>query len=401
MNTILNGKGVVPLLILIAVCVAMVVFLWFWSRSAQLSRGDFTGYWSASYLFRIGSNPYDEKLMLQTQRDVIGSDLDFVVMAWNPPVLFVFLVPLTYMTFINASATWFVINLLLILLACILLARMYFPDDLKHLILYFVTAMLFSPVLSALAIGQITSLVLFGLTAFLYFSQKRYWFAAGLVLLLISVKPHMAILPGLYILLFFLKRRISHGLIGLLVGGLICVVGLFLFRVEWIADLSKLLSIAPLGWATPTFGGILSKWQITDLGRFGLVLFIPLVIFLALKKTPEPKVILPTLILLNVPFTVFGWSYDQIVLLIPLAQIFGWLKTIKHAAVKISFGIVLSSTLLLNLYQRVLLIEDVYFVWVPMVWIGLYAFVWVIFSRAENRVSDSLDKSDNTSFVQI
>jgi hypothetical protein len=86
--------SIVLLLLLIPVC---VLVLWKLASATALGKGDFIGYWSAAYLLHEGHNPYDPAGMMEIRQTLIHSGLDFVVMAWNPPTLFVFMLPLAWL----------------------------------------------------------------------------------------------------------------------------------------------------------------------------------------------------------------------------------------------------------------------------------------------------------------
>jgi hypothetical protein len=346
-------------------------------------RGDFTGYWSAEYLFINGRNPYNPQAMLETQREVFQSDYDFVVMAWNPPSLFIFLLPVGGLPFDIASATWFVANIIFIVVACFLLAKTYFPDKSTLLFAFCLLAILYPPVLSALAAGQVTFLVLLGLSASLFFISRQQFFEAGISLLLVTVKPHLVILPVFYLILIFFRRDHRKGLLGLLTGGLICILLLFLFRPDWLIDLRGLLIIAPVNWLTPTFGGLLSYLRITEAGRYIIFLLLPFVLYLSRQTQLEVTAITPFLVLLTVPITFFGWSYDQSILLIPIAQLFGWLADSRQTVSSVGIILLIALLLLLNYVHRVLRSDELYYLWVPIAWGIIYGLAWWFIKRKE------------------
>jgi ABC-type transport system involved in cytochrome c biogenesis permease subunit len=77
--------------------------------------------------------------------------------------------------------------------------------------------------------------------------------------------------------------------------------------------------------------------------------------------------------LITLPTTIYGWSYDQTILLIPIAQVFSWLTHSKYKVVIITFII---AVIAFNYYQRVLPFNEVYYVWVPLAWCFIFAFTW-------------------------
>ncbi len=178
-------------------------------------------------------------------------------------------------------------------------------------------------------------------------SGRRGWFWAGAALILTTVKPHMVILVVPYLLLYMAYRRKWQGLLGFISACVLCMLVLFIFRLPWLTDFLGLFAIAPVNWATPTIGGLLSFIHLTEATRYIILLLIPLAWILARPQTTirfETSVAL--LIILTVPTTFYGWSYDQSILLIPLACIFSWLlsssnKWIHKAIIATMVGMLL------------------------------------------------------------
>lgn len=370
---------------LLIICISIAIsVLWYRGYIMAYGRGDFTGYWSAEYLFRNGRNPYNPQAMLEVQRDVIQSDFDFVMMAWNPPSLFIFLLPVGGLPFDIASATWFSANILFVVVACFLLAKTYFPEKTILLLVFCLLAILFPPVLSAIMTGQVTFLVLLGLSASLFFIRRQQFFGAGISLLLVTVKPHLVILPVVYLVLIFFRRDYRKGLLGLLTGGMFCITLLFLFRPSWLLDFWGLLNMAPINWLTPTLGGLLSYLRITEAGRYLIFLWFPFVFYLSRQTQLEITVIIPFLVLLTVPFTFFGWSYDQSILLIPIAQIFGWLAGSQQTLYRVGITLLIVVLVMLNYVHRVLCPDELYYLWVPIAWGFIYGLTWWFLKKNEN-----------------
>ena len=308
--------------------------------------------------------------MEKTQNEKLETIQDSTIMAWNPPTLFVFLLPLAWVSFHNAKALWVIINLILVIISALMLLETYNPAKTFGFTLStLLFVILFPPIVSGLYMGQVTFLVLFGLVAFIYFAKKGLWFWAGTALVLTTIKPHLVILAGIYIAIFMIKEKQIKGWMGLLVSGLICTGILFFFRTEWINDLIGLSTIAPVNWLTPTIGGLLSYKGITEFGRYLIILLVPLPILLALysdKFSLEFSLALLTLI--TIPFTFFGWNYDQSMLLIPIVLVFTWLANSKNSLYKIFIASMIIVGLGVHIYTRIISTNDMEFIWVPLYW---------------------------------
>jgi hypothetical protein len=350
--------------------------------ATDLGKGDFIGYWSAVYQLHQGGNPYDSNEMMNVQQTLVHSGLDFVVMAWNPPTLFVFLLPLAWLPFAAARATWLVINLIILLSIIMILARLYLPPGGKPLLGLCALVLFFPQVLITLTMGQVTFLVLLGLLTSMILMKNGYWFLAGAALVLTSVKPQIAFLAVPYLLLYMAYRRKWQGWLGLLLSGSCCLGVVFLLRPQWITDYLNLSTFAPINWATPTIGGLLSYLGITEAARYLILVFLPLAWLLARPKSSlsmESAVALLTVI--TVPTSFYGWSYDQSILLIPIAQLFGWLLSSSNRWVKAVLILAMLGSFAINWIQRLNVTSEVYYFWIP-IFLGFIYFMSFIVHRA-------------------
>ncbi len=368
-------------LVLAAVVLGSVIFV---QRVMIIPIGtsDFNAYWAASRLFLEGRNPCDPANMLEMERAHFDSDQGFVMMTWNPPTMWIFMLPLAWMPFQVARAVWLLINVALILLSCLLLGVIYLPRDrIAPLLTYYLVMAFFAPVLLAVLAGQITFLVVFGVAASIFLIQRERWFWAGAVLILTSVKPHLVTLVGPYLMLYMAVRRKWAGWLGLGLAGVICLLLLFALRPAWMLDFGALLDAPPVNWATPTIGGFLTWRGVGSWAQYvGLGLLLLLPFFL---RRPEPVSLQTTasvLTLITLPTTFFGWSYDQSLLLLPIAQIVGWLfGPLRSAVARWVLGASMLVAITANLGQRMLETNEVYFVWVPLAWGAIYALAsWVV-----------------------
>jgi len=372
------------LFIILIISTSLFVILSVWNIVSTTNFGeiDFMGYWSATYLFRNDQNPYSPELMETMQHIQLQSKLDVTIMAWNPPFLFVFLLPLVWLPFTTAKFVWLMINIIIILAASLMLAHIYLPANSSRLKLIFLLfAISFPQVMSGIYMGQVIFLVFWGLVACMALIKKEQWFWAGAVLIFTTIKPHMAVLAVIYLLIYMAYQHQYRGWGGLLVAGITCMFVLFAFRSNWIYDLIGESAIAPVNWATPTIGGLFSYWGLSESVRYLIILLLPLPFLLArypAQISMESSVALLTLI--TVPTTFFGWSYDQTVLLIPIAQIFSWIIRSKHQLLKSLTIIGITCALVINYYQRLLTINEVFYVWIPLFWCLVFCLTWYGFS---------------------
>jgi hypothetical protein len=349
--------------------------LWNLVATTDFGESDFKIYWSAAYLLSRGENPYDLELVRSVQETQAHSLTNDQIIAWNPPFLFLFLLPLAWLPFVPAKFVWLIVNLVVILTAGLLLISVYLNEAAPQRKMIFLGfSLAFPAAITGLYMGQVTFLVFWGMVACLALIRQERWFWAGAALLLTTIKPHLVVLPVLYVLLYMGIRHKYQGWAGLALAGFAGLAILLSFRSDLLSNLLGETSVASARWATSTIGGLLSYLSITEAARFLIVVFIPLPFTLA--GHPEkfgPEFSVAFLTLLTVPTTIFGWSYDQTILLIPIAQIFAWLVHSKYQGIVIA-GIV--AVTVLSYVQRVLPVNEVYYVWIPLVWWLLFGIAW-------------------------
>jgi hypothetical protein len=288
------------------------------------------------------------------------------------------------MPFLIAKFTWLITSILIVVTAALMLIQVYMRDASPRTKLTFLAfSIAFPAVITGLYMGQVTFLVFWGLVASLYLIKKEQWFWAGAALILTSIKPHIVLLAGIYIVVYMARQRKHQGWAGLATAGVVGFAILLLLAPDLINNLMGETSVAAGRWATSTIGGLLSYWNITEAARYLFLLLLPLPVYMAIypeRFSVEFSVALLTLI--NLPTTFYGWSYDQTILLIPIAQVFSWLTRSKYSLAMIG-GIAVAMAL--NYFQRVLPLNEVYYVWVPLVWWIIFGVTWRDSSRFETK----------------
>ncbi|HEY3477208.1 MAG TPA: glycosyltransferase family 87 protein [Anaerolineales bacterium] len=366
-------------LLFICLLVLLIFFvgssLWSLSSATDFGESDFKIYWSATYLLSRGENPYSLELIETVHRTQLHSTSDVRIIAWNPPFLFVFLLPLAWLSYPLAKFVWVMANLAILATAGIMLANLYLHTASMRLKLAFlILVMGFPAAITGLYMGQVTFLVFWGLVTCMALIKKEQWFWAGAALILTTIKPHMVILSVLYLLVIMARRHKYSGWAGLAVAGLACLTILLLFRADVLYNLVGETSVASGRWATSTVGGLLSHLGITEAARYLILLFLPLPFLLArFREQLSMEFSVALLTLITVPITVFGWSYDQTILLIPIAQIFSWLT---HAKSRLAIIGCMAGAIALNYLQRTLPLNEAYYVWIPLFWWFIFGFAW-------------------------
>lgn len=383
-NSLSPLKKLLLLSLIVAAAFGLAAMVWQIGINTDMGEPDFLGYWSAAYLLREGKNSYDPELMKTLEDQVLEIDYDFVIMAWNPPTLFVFFLPLTGLSFQTAKAVWLVINVFILMGTAVLISRIYLPQGkIKTLLFFLLFAISFPQVIVAMSSGQVTFWLGLSIAASMALIKREQWFWAGAVLIFTSFKPHIVLLAWIYLMLYIAQRRKYEAWAGFVAACLVCSAVLFIYRPLWISDLIGQFSNPPTAWTTPTIGGALRYFGITDAARYLIFLFLPLPFILAKNRSKfslEFSVALLTVI--TIPTTLFGWSYDQSILFIPIAQVFAWLSQLDNKKIVFVFGIVITASQVLNYIHRAINSHEIYYLWIPIFWLVVFGIGWYLNTKS-------------------
>jgi hypothetical protein len=367
------------LVLLLVICYLLLLSL----PTRVYEAGDFLGYWAAANLLAHGQSPYDPEALLRVEREQ-GWQGDEPVYSWNPPWLHVLLLPLGVLPFRSAAALWFLINPLLVG-ASVLLLRETVTQPAGHRLvaLPLIAAFLFSRTLHALLEGQINTLILLGCAIFLALAGNRRDYLAGAALVLATVKPHVSYLlvPGILTLMLLKRRwRVIAGFIVFLSIPLSLASWLY---PDWLASYLRLfdVSASPLlstRYATPTLRGLLRSSLGIDVG-FSLSA-LSLVAFLGFVWLRRGRLALSVIVSLSLivglPTSPFGWSTDQVVLLIPIALAIMWAQRLPPVARRIP-AVLLLLTYGYSLWVWLFNYRDILFVVVPPLIGLLWSYVYL------------------------
>ena len=344
-----------------------------------LGASDFIEYWSAGQLLQGGQNPYDFEALYAVERRV-GWVKERPLVMWNPPWLLALFYPLLMLPFGVAATIWFGLSLGILLGCTVLTWRLFVPlTSPARLLVPLLATVIFAPALLTLRMGQVSVLILLGIVGFLHLEGKGNDFWAGAFLVLLTLKPHITYLLWVAIAWWVITRKRWKVLWGL--GGTLLVLCALLtpLRPTWALDYLGALSQPPLYWRAPVLGTVLRilfGWDRTWLQYLLSLILCPLVLVALHRRraTFVWKDVASPLLLLSVPTAVYGWSFDQLVLLIPYLQAVAWLRECHHEH-PISSLIVATGLLSINglmLWCNARLGDDLYLLWAPLAWGLLY-----------------------------
>jgi len=359
--------------IFISLTIVYVIFLSLpVPKSFNIGTGDFRPYWSASYLLRQGQDFSDPVLMDEIERSQTGWNKSFTMMAWFAPTGMVILLPFTLLPFEKAAFLWLLLNILVLSITAFLL----WEKGIQKIWIPLLAVFTFPMTLLSLYVGQINTLVLFGLAIYLSLEKNSHQYIRGIGLALTTIKPHLVILTLPLIIIDSVYRKQWKTLIGFFGALLFSAIVLFAFYPTWISSFWSLISsgMSTLR-ETPTISGLIVYISGQSWGKW---LWIPaVVIFLTIWWFYKENLNRKRLIYISIPLSLLlspiGWGYDQLLLLIPLMFVFQLIKN-EDLSKGVSSIIIFSVSLIYGiiLLLRILSPNEVWFFWVPILLLLLF-----------------------------
>jgi hypothetical protein len=281
---------------------------------------DFIEYWAAAKLTLDGGDPYDGDQLLPLQQSN-GRDTDKAVMMWNPPWTLAVVLPLGLFPARAAQLLWLAVNFAAVCFCGDRLWRLSGGSAERRWVGWAV-ALAWLPTAFALQSGQIGPLLLLGAVLFLECERRGYPYLAGAATVLLAVKPHLAYLVWVAILLRATAPNGLKVIVGGAAAGIACSAFPMLFDPHvWRQYADAMGNRPPEEWVSPTIGTMLRL-------RFGAELFrlqfVPVLFGLAWFAWHRRKQNrawnwaeqLPLLLLVSFVTAPYGaWPFDMVLLL--------------------------------------------------------------------------------------
>ncbi|HZJ22099.1 MAG TPA: glycosyltransferase 87 family protein [Anaerolineales bacterium] len=341
--------------------------------------GDFRPYWSSSFLLRHGQDFSNPTNMDFIERTLTGWDEPFTMYAWFAPTGNLVLLPYTLFSFERAAFYWLITNIFVVFLSVILLCN----NAKTGVWIPLFVAFAFSATLHSLVLGQINTLVFLGIVLFLFFSASGNDFAAGTSLALTTIKVHLVILTLPLLIIDAAWRKKWYVLVGFLSTITACAFILFLLYPPWLNSFLWVITSGMSGFReAPTIPGLLvhaGNYEFGILGKWLWVVSLILAItaWWGLKNKLNQRILIDFSILVGILISPIGWSYDHIILLIPLLHVLEWMSNGSLAKKDvIAIIAVLIVVNLVALYERTRSVSEVWFFWVPIIILTTYLFAW-------------------------
>jgi len=361
--------------------VAELAHMWRNYEYGSFGTDDFLEYWSAGQLLRQGKNPYDFDALLDIERSV-GWPEEAPLIMWNPPWTLPLVLPLAFLPFNMAALLWFCINLAILFVCSAAAWRLFAPEGFANRIgLAWMAAFVFMPAIFTLRMGQISSLILLGVVGFIFYTAKGRDILAGASLALAMVKPHVVYLLLVTLCWWTATRRRWGALLGLAAALAVLMAVVLCFSPRCVEHYLQAMREPPLYWRTPTLGGVLRVlvgWEHRWLQFLPSAVLSLVTLFCLTQRAAkfEWRRAIGPILLISVPTAAYGWSFDQIVLLIPYIQAIAWV--VQHGRERrASSALVLTALLLTNglmCWQNRRGLDDLYQFWAPLALGAIYIY---------------------------
>jgi hypothetical protein len=365
--------------ILVSVLVTTVLL------TAGMGDEDLVVYWSAARLLAQRQNPYDAAALRGLQQQVrpqraAGEEQGFA--SWNPPWLLLVLLPLGMLPLDLAVPVWAVTNIALIAVASLLAWRLAGgKGDRTGTLMTLASGWLFGATLWTIHIGQVSGLLLLGLVLGSWWLSRGQDSRAGAAFFLGTFKPHILYLVLLVLLLWVIRSRRWRVLGGIGAAGLVSVLALCWIFPGWGSAYWALVSGHSFAqYSTSTIGGLAYALWGTQAFRYAGVLLLPFVPRLVrLVEAHGWFTAMNVALLASLPLAMYGYSFDQVVLLPAVVQMLAWMW-LRHLSGRWAWVVGAGLLLVYGAYVAQLTMPAQYyhyFAWPPIALAGLYALAWV------------------------
>ncbi|RMG41802.1 MAG: DUF2029 domain-containing protein [Candidatus Dadabacteria bacterium] len=348
---------------------------------------DLVQYWAAAKLLISGKNPYNPDFITELERKVVN--FGEAVLLWNPPLIFIVIVPFALVSFSLLVFLWGFISTALYLTSYKLCSSAYdFNYSIPKVLLFLrsITFLSFYPCALALYYGQISPLLLLGLSGFIYFALKskknKHSFLAGSFLALTLIKPHLLYLFYIALLWRTISSRDYNWLTGFLGTTLLFALFPLIFNSDIYHYYLKAALNPPINFQTPTVGSWLQG--LSGIHRL-FIRFLPTLItalgFIAFLLIRRPVISLQdtaAIIPLSLITSPYGWVYDYVLMFPVIFWIFTRLLADNSKVTSYTF-LIPAVMLLSNISMAVGLtgkgLQN--YIWFPFVYVLICGFLWL------------------------
>jgi hypothetical protein len=308
-----------------------IIFLFFSLRiTSQIDypNTDFFSYWLGARMIVEGQNPYDEPLWIESHHTFGATWISDRAYLYPLP-LAILTSPIGFFPLKQAFTIWCFLSLVMFLLSLITLFKLWKRSDPKPYLFPVIAGFIFfRPAILTLAGGQLGALLLLILCLSLLCFEKDKWFAGGLLIALLALKPNTGILLILLIVLWLLRIRKAQALAGIVISGILLFLMGWFYNQQWVINylfignrkVNETFGYSPTVWGMASGFCYFQLNCVIWLGGLFSILMIGVCLFLLYQKHyPLPPSLAFSLIIITVLLiTPYLWTYDHILLVLPL-----------------------------------------------------------------------------------
>jgi len=290
---------------------------------------DFFSFWLAGKMVLQGHSPYDEQVWLAGHQMAAADWISDPAFLYPLP-LAICMAPLSLLDLPIAYAIWVWVSQWILFFTALRLLALFEGQARYFAFPVFTGLLLFRPLFPLLRNGQLASLVLLCIwvSAELFIRRRPFW--AGWILAFAALKPNLGVpVLGLFALYLLFSRRF-RGLLGIGAGLLTILLVGWLLQPDWMRayfDVLTYKQVNTYGYAPSIWGlfflltGMNVKGSIWLSVLFCLLIVSAFVFLVYTGRIGGYYEALSLVISLAVFMTPYLWTYDQILLLIPVVTI--------------------------------------------------------------------------------
>ena len=364
---------------------------------------DFFPYWAAARLLGTGGNPYDPSSLRALAHEIRpdrGQDRGEAFASWNPPWLLLFLLPLGLLPFDLAVRIWFLCQVALIVAASVLAWRMAARrSDWAGILLAVAVGLGSGQSVVALLAGQVSGLLLIGLVLGAWWLRAGKDRLAGAALLFTTIKPHVTYFALVLFALWVMRHRRWQVFVGLAAAAALSIAALWAIFPGWVSAYFRLMGAYQsifFRYSSATIGSLAHALWGTDFFRFAGLLLLPLAFCLLRVADAQGWLTAMNIaLLISVPTALYGFAFDQMVLLPAVLQMLAWLwdrEIPLRSAWLIAGGLIIAYIA----FFAMLVVPPLHALnlvaCIPLAWAGLYALAWKQHTAMPGWISEHVEK---------
>ena len=292
---------------------------------------DFFTFWLSGRLVAQGEDPYLAKTWLQGHHKYGATWIPNQTFIYPLPLSFIF-IPIAFLPLYHAFVLWMVLSQFMIVLAVALLLKSY-PEHLQKIFILplIIGTAIFRPALLTLHNGQLTALLLFVLALTVYFWEQGKWWQGCILLPILALKPNLGVPMIILFAFYLLLRRQGKALLVVAASGLVLLLAGLVQDPHWVVEfwgagntkLSQMFGYSPTVWGLSAF--LCGYNRVCTVGWGALAVFLLVLGYVILlgrgHQHLSPALIVSFVICIVLLITPYTWSYDQLLLLLPIVII--------------------------------------------------------------------------------